>query len=197
LTNHSWSVVGEQLARTKGRRAVLRHISAAAQVVRAATRRRAVLCCAHARRGWTRVTRRAAWCAWPARTSAWPDPRALRLALDAAETYERLGSPEGELTLAQASSTCGGAQSQRRLQPLQGGARLSPADHAGGAAHLRNRDPTDEWTWTTAALPYAQTRRRLRGRESYWPEDIVRRRLPAVHAGWRSASARNWTNCVD
>jgi putative ATPase len=29
------------------------------------------------------------------------DPRALRLALDAAETYERLGSPEGELTLAQ------------------------------------------------------------------------------------------------
>ncbi|PWV65744.1 replication-associated recombination protein A [Plasticicumulans acidivorans] len=30
------------------------------------------------------------------------DPRALRIALDAAETYERLGSPEGELALAQA-----------------------------------------------------------------------------------------------
>ena len=30
------------------------------------------------------------------------DPRALRLALDAAETYERLGSPEGELALAEA-----------------------------------------------------------------------------------------------
>jgi len=30
------------------------------------------------------------------------DPRALRMALDAAETYERLGSPEGELALAQA-----------------------------------------------------------------------------------------------
>lgn len=30
------------------------------------------------------------------------DPRALALALDAAETYERLGSPEGELALAQA-----------------------------------------------------------------------------------------------
>ena len=30
------------------------------------------------------------------------DPRALRMALDAADTYERLGSPEGELTLAQA-----------------------------------------------------------------------------------------------
>lgn len=31
------------------------------------------------------------------------DPRALRLCLDAADTYERLGSPEGELTLAQAT----------------------------------------------------------------------------------------------
>ena len=30
------------------------------------------------------------------------DPRALRLALDAAETYKRLGSPEGELAIAQA-----------------------------------------------------------------------------------------------
>jgi putative ATPase len=30
------------------------------------------------------------------------DPRALQLALDAAETYERLGSPEGELALAEA-----------------------------------------------------------------------------------------------
>ncbi|WKB54281.1 replication-associated recombination protein A [Eleftheria terrae] len=30
------------------------------------------------------------------------DPRALRMTLDAAETYERLGSPEGELALAQA-----------------------------------------------------------------------------------------------
>jgi putative ATPase len=31
------------------------------------------------------------------------DPRALRVALDAAETYERLGSPEGELALAEAA----------------------------------------------------------------------------------------------
>jgi putative ATPase len=29
------------------------------------------------------------------------DPRALRMALDASETYERLGSPEGELALAE------------------------------------------------------------------------------------------------
>jgi len=31
------------------------------------------------------------------------DPRALRVALDACETYERLGSPEGELALAEAA----------------------------------------------------------------------------------------------
>ena len=30
------------------------------------------------------------------------DPRALRIALDACETYERLGTPEGELALAEA-----------------------------------------------------------------------------------------------
>ena len=30
------------------------------------------------------------------------DPRGLRIALDAAEVYERLGSPEGELALAEA-----------------------------------------------------------------------------------------------
>jgi putative ATPase len=31
------------------------------------------------------------------------DPRALRMTLDAAEVFERLGSPEGELALAQAA----------------------------------------------------------------------------------------------
>jgi putative ATPase len=31
------------------------------------------------------------------------DPRALRICLDAAESYERLGSPEGELALAEAA----------------------------------------------------------------------------------------------
>jgi putative ATPase len=31
------------------------------------------------------------------------DPRALRVTLDACETYERLGSPEGELALAEAA----------------------------------------------------------------------------------------------
>jgi putative ATPase len=36
------------------------------------------------------------------RTSAWPTRAPLQIALNAADTYERLGSPEGELALAQA-----------------------------------------------------------------------------------------------
>ena len=42
------------------------------------------------------------------------DPRALRLALDAAEVYERLGTPEGELALASAWSTSRSRPSRTR-----------------------------------------------------------------------------------
>jgi putative ATPase len=48
------------------------------------------------------------------------DPRALRLALDAAEVYERLGSPEGELALAECVVYLAVApEVQRCLQSLQ------------------------------------------------------------------------------
>ncbi len=47
------------------------------------------------------------------------DPRALRLALDACETYERLGSPEGELALAEAAIYLARtAKSERRIRSL-------------------------------------------------------------------------------
>ena len=49
-----------------------------------------------------RTTLRGACCAWRARISALADPRALSVALDAWQAYERLGSPEGELALAEA-----------------------------------------------------------------------------------------------
>ena len=63
------------------------------------------------------------------------DPRALQLANDAAETYERLGSPEGELALAEARHLPGGrGQEQRRLHRLQRGAGLrQPGQVARGA----------------------------------------------------------------
>ena len=50
-----------------------------------------------------RCTSGAGWCAWRVEDIGLADPRALRLALDACETYERLGSPEGELALAEAA----------------------------------------------------------------------------------------------
>jgi putative ATPase len=52
------------------------------------------------------------------------DPRALRLALDATEVYERLGSPEGELALAEAWSTWPWRPRATRFTSLQRDARL-------------------------------------------------------------------------
>jgi putative ATPase len=68
------------------------------------------------------------------------DPRALRLALDATETYERLGSPEGELALAEAivylavapkSNAVYGAYNAARAFVQQDQSRAVPV-------HLRN-----------------------------------------------------------
>ena len=68
------------------------------------------------------------------------DPRALRVALDACETYERLGSPEGELALAEAaiylactakSSAVYDAYNRARGFVAEDGSRPVPA-------HLRN-----------------------------------------------------------
>jgi putative ATPase len=68
------------------------------------------------------------------------DPRALRLALDAAEVYERLGSPEGELALAECvvylavapkSNAVYTAYNQARAFVKQDGTRPVPM-------HLRN-----------------------------------------------------------
>ena len=68
------------------------------------------------------------------------DPRALRMALDACETYERLGSPEGELALAQAviylavaakSNAVYGAYNAARDFVAQDGTRPVPM-------HIRN-----------------------------------------------------------
>jgi putative ATPase len=68
------------------------------------------------------------------------DPRALRLALDACETYERLGSPEGELALAEAAIYLAVAPKSNAAYLAYGAAR--EAVNSGGTApvplHLRN-----------------------------------------------------------
>lgn len=68
------------------------------------------------------------------------DPRALRLALDAAETYERLGSPEGELALAQAVVYLSCAAKSNAVYKAYNAARAFVArDKTRGVPeHLRN-----------------------------------------------------------
>ena len=50
----------------------------------------------------TRCTSRGAWCAWRSRMSGSRTRAPLHLTLDAWEAYDRLGSPEGELAIANA-----------------------------------------------------------------------------------------------
>jgi len=68
------------------------------------------------------------------------DPRALRIALDAWETYERLGSPEGELAIAQALVYCACAAKSNAVYKALGAARDdAQADGSLGVpVHLRN-----------------------------------------------------------
>ena len=68
------------------------------------------------------------------------DPRALRLALDACETYERLGSPEGELALAEALIYLACAAKSNAVYVAYGSARGFVAEDQSRPVplHLRN-----------------------------------------------------------
>lgn len=68
------------------------------------------------------------------------DPRALRLALDAAEVYERLGSPEGELALAECVLYLAVAAKSNAVYRAYQAARALIADQGTRAVplHLRN-----------------------------------------------------------
>jgi putative ATPase len=68
------------------------------------------------------------------------DPRALRLALDATETYERLGSPEGELALAEAVLYMAVAAKSNAVYNAYNAARAFVADDGTRPVplHIRN-----------------------------------------------------------
>ncbi|MEK7231303.1 MAG: replication-associated recombination protein A [Pseudomonadota bacterium] len=68
------------------------------------------------------------------------DPRALRIALDACETYERLGSPEGELALAEAAIYLAVAPKSNAAYSAYGSARALIRDDKSRPVpeHLRN-----------------------------------------------------------
>src|SRR5712664_1579105 len=68
------------------------------------------------------------------------DPRALRVALDACETYERLGTPEGELALAEAAIYLACAAKSNAVYEAYNRARSFVSEDASRPvpAHLRN-----------------------------------------------------------
>jgi len=68
------------------------------------------------------------------------DPRALALALDAWETQERLGSPEGELAIAQALVYCACAPKSNAVYTALGAARKDAVNEGSREVplHLRN-----------------------------------------------------------
>ncbi|HXU51598.1 MAG TPA: replication-associated recombination protein A [Casimicrobiaceae bacterium] len=68
------------------------------------------------------------------------DPRALRVALDAAETYERLGSPEGELALAECVIYLAVAPKSNAVYTAYGAARAFVRDDGSRPVPMRLRN---------------------------------------------------------
>ncbi|HMS07300.1 MAG TPA: recombination factor protein RarA, partial [Burkholderiaceae bacterium] len=103
-------------------------------------------------------------------------PRALRLALDAAEVYERLGSPEGELALAECVVYLAVAPKSNALYRAYNAARAFVREDGTRAVplHLRNAP-----TRLMKNLGYGKDYRYAHDEEgafaageNYWPEGL-------------------------
>ncbi|MDX1403824.1 MAG: replication-associated recombination protein A [Woeseiaceae bacterium] len=108
------------------------------------------------------------------------DPGALRICLDAAETYERLGSPEGELALAQAVSYLACAAKSNAVYKAAGEAANDAREFGSLEVplHLRNAP-----TGLMKELGYGEKYRYAHDEddgfaagERYFPEDMPERR---------------------
>jgi putative ATPase len=104
------------------------------------------------------------------------DPRALRMALDAADTYARLGSPEGELALAQAVVYLAVAPKSNALYTAYKAARAFVAQDGTRAVPLRLRNAP---TPLMKTLDYGKGYRYAHDEEAgfaagerYWPDDV-------------------------
>ena len=112
------------------------------------------------------------------------DPRALRMALDAAEVYERLGSPEGELALAQCVVYLAIAPKSNAVYKAFNAAKafIKRVHATGAAAPAQCANQVDEEPGLWQELPLrAQRGRRL----CRW-----RKLFPRRHARARLVSAR-------
>lgn len=104
------------------------------------------------------------------------DPRALHLALDAVQVYERLGSPEGELTLAQALIYLAMAPKSNAVYMAYNAARTFVAQDASREVPLKLRNASSR---LMKDLGYGKDYRYAheepgavaRG-ESYWPDEL-------------------------
>jgi putative ATPase len=104
------------------------------------------------------------------------DPRALRLALDAAETYERLGSPEGELALAEAVVYLAMAPKSNAVYTAYNAARAYIQSDRTRPVPLRLRNAP---TALMKGLDYGKGYRYAHNEtgafaagERYWPDDM-------------------------
>ncbi|HSB98658.1 MAG TPA: replication-associated recombination protein A [Burkholderiaceae bacterium] len=109
------------------------------------------------------------------------DPRGLRIALDAAETYERLGSPEGELTLAMAVVYLAVAPKSNAAYAAWGAVRAFVREDGTRPVplHLRNA-PTKLMKQLGYGSGYRYAHDEPQGfaaGENYWPEGMAPQRF--------------------
>lgn len=109
------------------------------------------------------------------------DPRALRLALDAAEVYERLGSPEGELALAECILYLAVAPKSNAVYKAYGAARSWVKQDATRPVPLRLRNAP---TKLMQQLDYGKDYRYAHDEEGafaagerYFPDDMPEQRF--------------------
>ena len=135
------------------------------------------------------------------------DPRALRVALDAKDAYHFLGSPEGELALAEATAYLASAPKSNRICEAFGeaaeAARTHPAEPV--PLHIRNA-PTKlmhelgygegyryAHDFTDAYAPQEYLPEALRGRRWYRPSDFGYEKTVKERIEWwesKKASSR-------
>jgi putative ATPase len=104
------------------------------------------------------------------------DPRGLRIALDAAEVYERLGSPEGELALAQAVLFLAAAPKSNAAYVAYNEARAFVKDDGTRAVPLRLRNaPTQLMKQLDYGAGYRYAHDEQEGfaaGENYFPDNL-------------------------
>ncbi len=107
------------------------------------------------------------------------DPRALTLALDAWNTYDRLGTPEGELAIAQAIIylSCAAKSNAVYRAYNEAVADVKKQSSLGVPLHLRNA-PTRLMTHTRPVRVISRTT---------WPNPVTIGRCPAA---WNRKSLR-------